>query len=205
MPTAPLPPITGISLVVSDSWRVVPMSAGEGETWAETLIAEWGVEGIAADSLREQLVRLQLTLSSRVGPDVTSLVWVPLPASGYCAAGLVAMNWPLGDSGIVDAASALELFGAGAFIDEGDTVLDQRLWAGDVAAGPLAAVHRVRSTASGDTESVMESVDFLVFPEGSSEFVHLAFTAESIMAFDDMPAQTQAIVETLELTVGGDA
>jgi hypothetical protein len=198
-------PVTGISLAVTDSWRVVPTSAGDGEPWADALVTEWSVEGIAAASLREQLVRLQLTLSSRVGPDVTSLVWVPVPASGYCAAGLVAMNWPLGDSGIADPASALELFGAGAFIDDGDTVLDQRLWSGEVAAGPFAAVHRVRSTPSDDSEAVMESVDFLVFPAGSSEFVHLAFTAESIMAFDDMPAQTQALIETLELTVGGDA
>lgn len=198
-------PITGVSIVVDDSWRAVPLGSSDGADWADALIAEWCVDGLAAASLHEQLERLRTTLSARLGPEVTALVWVPAPASGYCGAGLVAVNWPVGDSGIRDVGTARELFGAGGFIGEGDTVLEQRLWSGELRAGPFAAVHRVTASPAGEEEAVLETVDFLLFPTGASEFLHLTFTAESISAFDDMPSQTQAIAETVECTVGSAA
>ncbi|HWT33783.1 MAG TPA: hypothetical protein VN107_08460 [Microbacterium sp.] len=203
MTSSSLPPIIGISVAVGDAWQEVPMGAGEGEPWAEELISSWAPDGLAAASLREQLVRLQANLSEQVGPGVTALVWVPTPASGYCGGGLVAANWPVGSSGVDDPAAAAALFGDGGFVEEGDTLLEQTLWSGEFPAGPYAAAHRVTTSPTADEEAVVETVDFVVFPPGSSEFVHLSFTAESISAFDDMPSQTRAVAQTLELTLGG--
>lgn len=196
-------PIMGFSVVVDESWHQIPLAAGAGDAWAAELVAAEGVQGPAEATLRDHLARLQRNLAASVGDSCSALVWVPAAVSGYWSGTLVAVNWPVGSSGIFDPESFLSEFDRGAFIDEGDTVLEQRLWSGEFAAGPFAAAHRVTSSSSGAEDLVLESVDFVVFPPGSSEFAHLTFAAESITAFDDMPAQTTAIAQTLEVGVGG--
>lgn len=203
MTTNNLQSITGLSVAVDDEWRTVPMEPGAGDAWADALIVEWGVDGIAAEALREQLARLQHAFADRVGGQVSALVWVPVPASGYCGGGLVAMNWPRGDSGIGSPEDVLQAYGAGAFLEPGDTLLEQRVWTGEFPAGAFAGVHRVTSSpAPQGEETVIETVEYFVFPDGSAEFVHLSFTAESISAFDDMPAQTQAVAQTVQVELG---
>ncbi|HWU47595.1 MAG TPA: hypothetical protein VN133_12630 [Humibacter sp.] len=195
-------PIIGFSVVLDDEWHPVPMTPGDGEPWASRLTAESGVEQPAAQTLVGELVRLQRNFAALITDACSAFVWVPAPASGYCGGSFVGMNWPLGDDGFEDAESFIARFAQGGFIDPGDTVLDQRVWSGEFDAGPFAAVHRVSSVPSGDDEMVLESVEFAVFPPGADEFIHLAFAAESIAAFDDMPAQTQAIAQTLQVTLG---
>lgn len=199
-------PITGFSVVLDDQWHPVPTAAGDGEPWARRLAAEAGfeqrVEEQAAQTLVGELVRLQQNFAGRIGDACSAFVWVPAPTSGYCGGSFVGMNWPLGDSGFEDPESFIARFAEGGFIDPGDTVLDQRVWSGGFDVGPFAAVHRVSSVPSGDDERLLESVEFAVFPRDADEFVHLAFAAESIAAFDDMPAQTQVIAQTLQVTLG---
>jgi hypothetical protein len=198
-------PITGISLVVDDDWFGVPVGAGEGEAWADGLVSRWTLSELAAATLRDQLVRLQANVAQRTGGRVSVLVWVPVPASGYCGATVVATNWPLGDGGVGDVPSALDVFDGGGFVAEGDTVLEQRRWSGEFEAGPFAAIHRVTSSPAGAEETVVETVDYVVFPGGSSQWAHLLFYAESISAFDDMPSQTMPIAESVRVTLGDGA
>jgi len=195
-------PIVGLSVVVDESWHEIPLGAGAGDAWAADLVTAEGVQGPAETTLQNRLATLQRNLAASVGDRCSALVWVPAAVSGYWSGTLVAVNWPVSSSGISDPESFLREFGDGAFIDDGDTVLEQRLWSGEFTAGPFAAAHRVTSSTSGAEDLVLESVDFVVFPPGSSEFAHLTFAAESITAFDDMPAQTSAIAETLEVGIG---
>lgn len=198
-------PITGLSVEVDEAWQQIPLAAGAGDPWAEGLVDGWDVDDPARTVLRGQLAGLQRNLAAAVHDLCSAMVWVPAPRSGYWSGTLVAVNWPLGSSGISDPASFADEFQRGAFIDPGDTVLEQQLWSGEFPAGAFAAAHRVTSTAAGDEDLVLESVDVVVFPVGSSEFAHLTFSAESITAFDDMPAAATAIAQTLQVAVGSAA
>jgi hypothetical protein len=181
---------------------MIPLCAGEGEPWVDGLIAGWPVDGPAARSLREQLVRLQTSLASRLGTRCSALVWVPAPGSGHWAATVVTMTRQSGGANFSDPDGFMKAFAHGGFVDPGDNVLQQRLWAGEFHAGRFGAAHRMTESPAREEDLVMETVDYAVFPPGLSQFASLIFHAQSAGSFDDMPARTQAIAETVEFTIG---
>ncbi|MFM9919050.1 hypothetical protein [Lacisediminihabitans sp. H27-G8] len=76
-------------------------------------------------------------------------------------------------------------------------------WRTEAMIGEVVGLfHRFDLRELGDEEGRLEQrTIFGVFPPKSSDMVRFIFTVSDLAAFDDMPKDTQAIVETLRVTL----
>ena len=180
-------------------WYQVPLGGAVGQ-WAKELTRSFSLKRPTAKSLSYQLERLQINLSSINEPDVTCVVWIPHPESGYAAC---SMSFRLSDLGEADTPDVVlaDLEADRARTTETSEFLEVDSWRGRFDAGEFVAarnliVHRDRGNLEG---SVEERTAFAVFPADARQMVQLVFTAESIGSFYDMPAETQAVASTLRV------
>ncbi|GAA4160739.1 hypothetical protein GCM10022286_17220 [Gryllotalpicola daejeonensis] len=191
-------------------WFAMPSEYGEGELWArdlvERLLPDAAPDDVAARALRFQLARVHQNLAEMPVLDLTGVVWVPEPESGYAGAvaGFALSDLTSEDSpeAVVAAAEASR----GQIIN-GSSYLEVEPWRGEIeGVGPFVGVRELLSHPDEDqpgTTGIEERAVYTVFPTGAAQAVQIFFSAESIASFQDIRKQTQPIVETLRVKLVG--
>lgn len=189
--------IVDYTLSVGPDWHELPVEGTDPYGWARQIVDDANVQDPAARLLEARLRSLAEVVGARVGRGATAAVWVPVPESGYAAALMSITVWNRGDGGYTD---------RDAFLSQSvDDAIYGTVWDGELPAGPFAARHVVRlrprddARDDGAEHDVVEMTEYAVFPEDAAQFVQILFSAENVTAFEDMPAQTEAMVHTLGL------
>lgn len=188
--------IVDYTLSVGSDWHELPAAGTDPYGWARRIVDEANVQDPAAELLEARLRSLAEVVGAQVGDGATAAVWVPVPESGYAAALMSITVWNRGDGGYTDREAFLA--------QPVDDAIYGTAWDGELPAGPFAARHvvRLRPREDGEEHDVVEMTEFVVFPEDAAQFVQILFSAESVTAFDDMPAQTEDVARTLGLAYG---
>lgn len=197
--------IHSIAFGLDELWHEVPLDE-EASAWTETLAAELGVaEGNATALFRSQLAVLHEHLVAAAEQlDLTAAVWVPHPESGVVAAVMGFTPLPLPGTQL----SAEDVLAGLIQIedeDEDSAYLETDHWTGDIAAGPFAASHQALVNPEADDEQgwVEERVDYVVLPPDAAQLVHVFFSTDNMIAFEDMAGQTQELLTTMEVELKG--
>lgn len=207
-----------ISLRLPAGWFEVPLQGDEGDLveWASGVAhAAWRVRadaGVPEDAVFPdagrnvviELTSLALNLREQLAGAAPGLVeahaWVPLPEMGIVSAvviGQIAERSPERSperfAATLEALSDAESSGA----------LHRERLEGDLGGDPLRGLHSM--VGHLDPESGVAALEertcFGFFPAGCAEMAEILFIAERPAAFEDMPTETYALLDGLELAV----
>ena len=192
--------ITRFDVGLDQTWHPVPLDDDGADNWAEELVASFDLRGSAADLPWFQLARVRANLQEIGDPTVTSVVWIPLPESGYVSCVLSFTLSALEPTDTLDAVFADLEADRQRSTDE-HQFLEVDVWRGILAAEPfVAARNLIINRSPGDLEgSVEERTVFAVIPDSARQMAQFVFSAESIGAFYDITSQSQAVVDTLQI------
>lgn len=210
-----------ISLRLPESWFEIPLGEVEDEgivDWAtSTALAAWKLREAASYSedavfpdagrtlvvelsslflnLREQLPRAQRGL-------VQAHAWLPLPEMGIVSAAVIAQLAERSPERSPERfVEMLEATADSTDSQSGD-IHRQRI-EGDLGGEPLRGLHSMVGHFDPDTDVAMleERTCFGIFPAGCQEMIEVLFIAERPAAFADMPTETYALLDGLEIAV----
>jgi hypothetical protein len=188
-------------LGVTEDWHEVPLRAEEGAEWANRLTTSLlPAGGPAAVSLEYQLSRVHANLSAMDLAGLTAAVWVPVPETGYVSSACGFRLSDLAEEDTPDRILADLEADRGREVD-GSTFVEVDTWRGQVPVGSFVAARNLLAHPQEDeAESwIEERAVFAVFPTGANQAVQIFFSAESISAYWDIAAQTEAVVATLQV------
>ena len=192
--------IVDITFEAPEGWHDVELLGEPGsEDWPERLAAELG-----APALVPQLRALQQVLHGEDPSGATrARVFVPVPSAGVLSAYQTyeLLQLEPGDSpeSYLAATDA-----AGGTREPGYEIIGYRSWRTAHALGELVGfthLTALEDEAAGDA-LLEQRVVFAIFPVGSAQAFHTIFRSGFIGGFDDMVADTQAIADSVRVTLG---
>lgn len=189
--------ITGVSLTLPEDWFDVDLEGEDSSQWISGLDVEYAETADvtrfagALDSIRAKFIA--------DGVDVAAIM-LPEPNNGIIAAAMVLRVLELDPDDTPETYLAFAESHRSLSTPE-FTVNRFSSWRGTHASGELIGFsHLALLTEDGQTEgSLEERAVFAIFPPGSEEMVQVTFRTARLGAFDDMAAETGAIVDALEL------
>lgn len=179
----------------------VPIDDSNGTAWARSTVGQALAQAVDPGdrgTIVEQLVEVRRRLISEGDPFLSA--WVSIRTEIELTVGCVVTA----EQFRMDPDDGPEPFAA--MLKDGVTRLspgkhtrDARFWRTDIPAGKLVGMfHRFDVREIGaDTADVEQRTMFGVFPDDSSDMVRFTFTVADLLTFDDMVADTQAIVSTM--------
>ncbi|WP_022882974.1 hypothetical protein [Gryllotalpicola ginsengisoli] len=196
--------IVAIGFATSAEWHEVPLD-GSALDWPSALASQLGTpEDGRAAALREQLRILQENLlPAGAELDLTAAVWIPYPETGSVNAVMGFSLLPMVEGlSVADAAEALARFEEQ---DDESMYLVVEQWQGTVDVGAFAASRQALVNPEPDDEQgwMEERVDFVVLPTGARQMVHVFFSTDNVIAFEDIAAQTTELVATMTVEYDG--
>lgn len=209
-----------VSLGLPESWFVIPAtleSDAEIAEWAnETAYRAWrlradagvpeeAVSPGAGERLVVELAGLAANLRQQV--DVAAgdfaAVWLPVPELGVLNAVVIVRSAArTGERTVENFADALAAAAETAV--EGHAQLNSQRLEAELPAGPVRGVHSMLAVAQpdGGLAALEERTWLGVFPSAHADvMVEVLFIAERVASFDDMPAETLALLGNLEIDV----
>jgi hypothetical protein len=189
--------ITGVSLTLPENWHDVDLESSDSSEWIAGLDLEYtdnaDIERFsgALDSIRSKFMADDV--------DVAAIM-LPEPNNGIIAAAMVLRVLELDPDDNPETYMAFAESHRSLSTPE-FTVNRFSSWRGTHRNGELIGFsHLALLTEEGDTEgSLEERAVFAIFPPGAEEMVQITFRTARLGAFEDMAAETGAIVDALEL------
>ncbi len=174
-------------------------------TWARSVIDDVvsGAESPGAiGDIVDQLAELRRRLLSEDNPWLTALVSLRPELEITIGCLVQVQQFPLDDDDSPDTFEVMLKDGT-ASPARGTRTRVAETWRTEAMIGEVVGLfHRFDLRELGDEEGRLEQrTIFGVFPPKSSDMVRFIFTVSDLAAFDDMPKDTQAIVETLRVTL----
>ncbi|GAA1440178.1 hypothetical protein [Leifsonia poae] len=196
--------IVDFSFETPDGWYDVVLLGEEGaEEWPTALAAELG-GGDLAPGVVEQLTVLQQVLYGQDASGGTrARVYLPVPEAGVLSAyqtfellELEADDSPESFLAATDAQAGHR--------EPGYEVRGYQSWRSAHPAGELVGFTHLTALAEPDADDAVleQRVVFVIFPVGAAQAFQMEFRSAFIGGFDDMVAETQAIADSLVVTLG---
>lgn len=189
--------ITGVSLTLPENWFDVDLESSDSSEWIAGLELEFadtadiGRFSAALDSIRSKFIADDV--------DVAAIM-LPEPNNGIIAAAMVLRVLELDPDDTPE--TYLEFAESHRSLSTPEFTVNRfSSWRGTHANGELIGFsHLALLTEGGQTEgSLEERAVFAIFPPGAEEMVQITFRTARLGAFNDMAAETGAIVDALEL------
>lgn len=191
--------IVDIAFDAPEGWYDVELLGEPGsDDWPERLAAE-----LEASPIVPQLRALQQVLHAEDPTGATrARVFVPVPSAGvinayqtYELLQLETDDTPESYLAATDAESGHR--------EPGYEVIGYRSWRTAHPLGELVGFTHLTALADGDDDALLEQrVVFAIFPVGAAQAFHTIFRSGFIGGFDDMVADTQAIADSVKVTLG---
>jgi hypothetical protein len=186
-----------------DSWYPIPLDdRSEKSAWAHDLAGSIA-SGDEAARVTARIDDIRYRLTMQGNPFLSAAVYLPRAASGLVDC---VLTYQLSD---LDEGGSPESFIADAEAQRGRrepgfSVRDVTTWRRAIPAGELAGARTLNAyqELGAETGWVEERTVFAVFPPGALQSVQFSFTTSMLDAFVDMPAETEAVVETLTVRLG---
>lgn len=197
--------IVDLTFEAPDGWYDVELLSDHGsDDWPERLAAQLAGGEPTEEELAERFRALQQLLHSEDPTGATrARVYVPAPTIGVLNA---FQTYELLQLEVDDspesylAATDVE----GDHREPGYEILGYRSWRTAHATGELVGFTHLTALADEDAGDALleQRVVFAVFPVGSAQAVQFVFRSAFIGGFADMVAETQAIADSLRVTLG---
>lgn len=192
--------IVDIAFDAPEGWYDVELLGESGsDDWPERLAA-----ALEATAIVPQLRALQQVLHAEDPTGATrARVFVPVPSAGvinayqtYELLQLEVDDTPESYLAATDAESAHR--------EPGYEVIGYRSWRTAHPLGELVGFTHLTALAEAESDDALleQRVVFAIFPVGSAQAFHTVFRSGFIGGFDDMVADTQAIADSVRVTLG---
>lgn len=157
-----------------------------------------GVTGDVCD----ELVEVRRRLLAEQNPWLTALVSLRPELEVSIGAVVQVQQFPMDDDDTPDSFEAMLREG----VDRpapGTRTRVAETWRSQTEIGEIVGLfHRFDLRDLGDESGRLEQrTIFGVFPQGSSDMIRFIFTVSDLATFEDMPKETQSIVESLRITL----
>ncbi|MGN7797911.1 hypothetical protein [Leifsonia sp. 22587] len=196
--------IVDIAFDAPEGWYDVELLSEHGsEDWPERLIASLDA-GALAGELAERLRALQQLLHAEDPTGATrARVYLPVPAAGVLTA---FQTWELLQLEVDDSPESYlaAVDAEGGHREPGYEIVGYRSWRTPHPTGELVGFTHLTAIADEDAGDALleQRVVFALFPVGSAQAVQLAFRSAFVGGFADMVEDTQAIADSLRVTLG---
>lgn len=196
--------IVDFTFEAPEGWYDVELlSENAGGDWPERFAASVGA-GDQATGLAAQLRALQQVLHAEDPSGATrARVYIPLPSAGVLNAyqTFELLQLEVDDSSESYLAATDE---DATRREPGHETLGYRSWRTAHAVGELVGFTHLTALADDDAGDALleQRVAFAIFPVGSAQAFHTVFRSAFIGGFDDMVTDTQAIADSLRVTLG---
>jgi len=197
--------IVDFTLDTYEGWHPVTLIGEPGaETWAADLVAGFQVPEALASSLLEQLGTVQKVLHEDDPTGATrARVFLPYPEAGVVNAILTyQLIW-------LETDDSPESFQADVDAHANDRAPGYEIrgfesWRAPHHEGELVGfTHLTATSTPEETEALLEQrVVFAIFPVGAAQMFQLVFRSVFLGGFGDMVTETQAIADSLRVTLG---
>jgi hypothetical protein len=156
----------------------------------------------ATGDVIDQLVEVRRRLLAEQNPWLTALVSLRPELEITIGAVVQVQQFPMDDDDTPDSFEAMLREGV-AHPAPGTRTRVAETWRSQAEIGEIVGLfHRFDLRDLGDESGRLEQrTIFGVFPERSSDMIRFIFTVSDLATFEDMPKETQAIVESLRLTL----
>ncbi len=196
--------IVDFSFEAPDDWHDVELLSDRGsDDWAQRLVATLSA-GEAAGELNERLQALQRVLHEEDPTGATrARVYIPVPESGVLNAFQTFELLELEtDDSPESYLAAVE--DESEHSEPGFRILGFRSWRTAHATGELAGFTHLTALADEDAGDALleQRVVFAIFPVGSAQAFQMVFRSAFVGGFSDMVEETQAIADSLRITLG---
>ncbi len=206
-----------VTLSLPEAWFALPAGPdADVVAWAtDTAYRAWrlradaGVpESAVAPGAGERLVVELAGLAVNVREQVDlsngdyAAAWVPAPEFGVVSAVVLVQSAPRSPDRSPER-FAEALLAHHAQQPGQDAHLHTQRLEGEVPAGLVRGLHTMLAVAETETgvAALEERVSLGVFPDGLDTMVEVLFVAERVASFEDMPAETLALLSTLAVRV----
>lgn len=203
----PVNEILDLRIQISEGFYPVLLNEDlDSEVWARDVVTAVAAQTGSRDhedSMLGELTDLRIRLLAQLDPYLTAAVYVRpqrfMSLGVLLTFEIMEMEPGQGPDWYENNARTLIAETAGNVL-----TISADTWQGEVPAGRFVGAHQVSEYAAVDEEPgwVEARTIFAVFPPNSLEMVLFTFTTADLATFGDMPAETQLIVESLELDLG---
>ena len=196
--------IVDFSFEAPDDWHDVELLSDRGsDDWAERLVGSLPA-GDAAGELIERLQALQRVLHEEDPTGATrARVYIPVPEAGVLNAfqTFELLQLDTDDSPESYLAAVEE---ESEHTEPGFRILGFRSWRTAHATGELVGFTHLTALADEDAGDALleQRVVFAIFPVGSAQAFQMVFRSAFVGGFSDMVEETQAIADSLRITLG---